>query len=112
MITCKTNKRQKFPPPNPFLFAFYLKRIRSFGFWAFTPNSSALCPKQNKQNLILFLAKLQSSAEDCNDVEKGEKDINPPNPLYTKGVITKSPQLSKMGAGNKSPPCIRGIKGV
>ncbi|PIV50206.1 hypothetical protein CO115_05010 [Candidatus Falkowbacteria bacterium CG_4_9_14_3_um_filter_36_9] len=102
-----------------------MKRIRSFGFWAFTPNSSALCPKQNKQNLILFLAKLQSSAEDCNDVEKGEKDINPPNPLYTKGaeknppnplytkgVITKSPQLSKMGAGNKSPPCIRGIKGV
>jgi len=66
-----------------------LKRIRSFGFWAFTPNSSALCPKQNKQNLILFLAKLQSSAEDCNDVEKGEKDINPPNPLYTKGAEKK-----------------------
>jgi len=50
MITCKTNKRQKFPPPNPFLFAFYLKRIRSFGFWAFTPNPSAQNSKQ-KTNL-------------------------------------------------------------
>ncbi len=36
-------------PLNPFLFAFYLKRIRSFGFWAFTPNPSAQNPKQKKQ---------------------------------------------------------------
>ncbi len=27
-------------PLNPFLFAFYLKRIMCFGFWAFTSNLS------------------------------------------------------------------------
>jgi len=31
---------------NPFLFAFHLKRIRSFGFCAFTPDPSAKNPKQ------------------------------------------------------------------
>jgi len=40
-------------PLNPFLFVFYLKRIRSFEFWAFTPNPSAQNPKQ-KTNLLLL----------------------------------------------------------
>jgi len=35
-------------PLNPFLFAFYLKRIRSFEKMKFTPNPSALHPKRKK----------------------------------------------------------------
>ena len=40
-------------PLNPFLFAFYLMRIRSFGFWAFTPNPSAQNPKQKNKFMII-----------------------------------------------------------
>jgi len=42
-------------PLNPFLFAFYLKRIRSFGFWAFTPNPSAQNPKQKNKFIMALL---------------------------------------------------------
>jgi hypothetical protein len=40
-------------PLNPFLFAFYLKRIRSFEFWAFTPNPSAQNSKQKNKFMII-----------------------------------------------------------
>jgi len=50
MMTNEQIKGKNSLPLNPFLFAFYLNKIRSFGFWAFTPNPSAQNPKQKKQN--------------------------------------------------------------
>jgi len=41
-------------PLNPFLFAFYLKRIRSFEKMKFTPNPSFIFSKQKNKIKILF----------------------------------------------------------
>ena len=49
MMTNEQIKGKNSLPLNPFLFAFYLNKIRSFGFWAFTPNPSAQNPKRKKK---------------------------------------------------------------
>jgi len=48
----QNKKRSKWtipPQTSSFLPVYLIKKIRSFGFWAFTPNPSAQNPKRKKK---------------------------------------------------------------